>query len=72
MKEVVGVVETLSFDVGPILTNGAKPIGGTFIDKFGDVEIQSRVIIGPTPFSGQLLPLTRHKCREVGGSSGYL
>ena len=32
-KEVVGVVEALFFDEGPIFTNGAKPIGGTFINK---------------------------------------
>ena len=61
------MVEALFLDEGPILTNGAKPIGGTFIDKFGEVEIWSRVLTGPTPFSGQLLPLTRHMCRGGGG-----
>ena len=71
-KEVVGVVEALFFYEGLIFTNGAKLIGGTFIDKLGKVEIRSRVLTGPTPFNGQLLPLTRHRCRGVGGSSGCL
>ena len=60
------MVEALFLNEGPILTNGAKPIGGTFIDKFGEVEIRNRVLIGQTPFSGQLLPLTRHRCGGVG------
>ena len=65
-KEIVGVVETLFLDEGPIITNGAKLIGDTFIDKFGEVEIWSRVLTGPTQFKGQFLPLTRHRCRGVG------
>ena len=59
------MVEALFFDEGPIFTNGTKPIDGTLIDKLGEVEIRSRVITGPTPFSGQLLPLTRDRCRGV-------
>ena len=51
-KEVVGVVEALFFDEGPVFTNGAKPIGGTLIDKLGEVKIWSRVLTDPTPFSG--------------------
>ena len=65
-KEVVGVVEALFFYEGPIFTNGAKPIGCTFIDKPSEVEIRCRFLIGPTPFSGQLLSLTRNRCRGVG------
>ena len=43
-KEVVGVGEALFFDEGPTFTIGAKPIGGTFIDKLGEVKIRSRVL----------------------------
>ena len=60
-KEIVGVVEALFLDNGPILAYGTKPIGDTFIDKFCDVEGRSRVLIGSTPFSGQLLTLARHR-----------
>ena len=49
-KEVVGVVEALFFDEGPIFTNGTKPIDGTLIDKLGEVEIRGRVLTGQTPF----------------------
>ena len=59
-KEVVEVVETLFFDKGLVLEDGSKPIGGTLVDKPRDVEIRGRVLTGPTPFSRQLLPLTRH------------
>ena len=65
-KEIVGVVEAVFLDEGPTFRNGTKPIGGTFIDKLCDVEIRSRVLTGPTPFSGQFFPLTRHKGRGVG------
>ena len=41
--------------------NGAKPIGGTLIDKLGEVECWSQVLTDPTLFSGQLFPLTRHR-----------
>ena len=60
------VVEAFFLDEGPILTYGTKPIGGTFIDKFRDVKIWSRVLTGPTPFSGQLWALTRHRCIGMG------
>ena len=60
------VVEALFLDEGPIFTNGAKQIGGTLIDKLGEVKIWSRVLTGMTPFSDQLLSLTRHMWREVG------
>ena len=53
-KEIVGVVEAIFLDEGPILTYGTKPIGGNFIDKFRDVKIRRRVLTGPTLFSGQL------------------
>ena len=65
-KEIVGVVEALFLDEGPIFTNGTKPIDDTFIDKLCDVEIRSRVLTGPTLFSGQLLPLTLHRCIGMG------
>ena len=65
-KKSSGVVAALFLDEGPIFTNDAKPIGDTFIDKLGEVEIWSQVLTGPTPFSGQLLPLIRHRCRGVG------
>ena len=75
-KEIVGVVEAFFLDEGPILTYGTKPIDGAFIDKFRDVEIQSRVLTGPTPFSGQFLPLTRHRWRGLGldllGTNGHI
>ena len=64
-KEVIGVVEALFFYEGPIFTNGTKSIGDTLIDKLCEAEIRGRVLTGPTPFSGQLLPLTRHMCRGV-------
>ena len=63
-EEVVGVVEALFFDKGPVLTDGAELIGGTLVDKPRDVEIRGRVLTGPTPFSRQLLPLTRHWCKR--------
>ena len=61
-KEIVGVVKALFLDEGPILTYGTQSIGDTFIDKFCDVEIRRRVLTGPTPFSGQLWTLARHRC----------
>ena len=60
------MVDALFLDEGPIFINGTKPIGGTFIDKLCDVEIQSRVLTGLTSFSGQLLPLTQHRCIGMG------
>ena len=63
-KEIVGVVEALFFDKGPVLTDDAEPIGNTLIGKPCDVEIRGRVITSPTPFSRQLLPLTRHWCKK--------
>ena len=60
-EEVIGVVETIFFDKGSVLADGAEPIGGTFVDKPRDIEIRGRVLTGPTPFSGQLSPLTRHR-----------
>ena len=69
-KEVVEVVEALFFDKGPVLKYGAEPIGGTLVDKPRDIESRGRVLADPTPFSRQLLPLTRHRLRE--GSLNYL
>ena len=66
VKEIVGVVEALFLDEGPILTYGTKSIGGPFIDKFLDVEIRGWVLTGPTSFSGKLLTLTRHQCIGMG------
>ena len=63
-EEVVGVVEDLFFDKGQVLTDGAEPIDGTLVDKARNVEIRGRVLNGPTPFSRQLLPLTRHWCKR--------
>ena len=63
-KEIVGVVEALFFDKGSVLTDGAELIDSTLVDKPRDVEIQGRVLTGPTPFSRQLLPLTRHWCKK--------
>ena len=63
-REVVGVVETLFFDKGPVLVDGAELIGGTLVNKPRDVEIQGQVLTGPTQFSRQLLPLTRHWCNK--------
>ena len=63
-EEVVGVVETLFFDKGPVLADGAEPIGGTLVDKPRDIKIRGRVLTGPSPFSRQLLPLTRHWCNK--------
>ena len=65
-KEIVGAVKSLFLDEGLILTYGTKSIGGTFIDKFRDVEIQHRDLTSPTPFSGQLWTLTRHRCIRMG------
>ena len=65
-KEIVGVVEAFFLDEGSILIYGTKPIGGTFIDKFRNVEIRSRVLTGPTHFCGQLWALTRHRCVGMG------
>ena len=63
-KEIVGVVEALFFDKGPVFTDGAESIGSTLIDNPRDVEIQRRVLTGPSLFSRQLLPLTRHWCKK--------
>ena len=63
-KEIVGVVKALFLDKGPVLTYGVEPIGGTLVDKPRGVEIQGRVPTSPTPLSGQVLPLTRHRCRN--------
>ena len=60
-KEIVGVVEALFLDKGPILAYGTESIGGTFIEKIGDVEGRSQVLTGQTHFSGQLLTLARHR-----------
>ena len=57
-EKVIGVVETLFFDKGSVLEDGAEPIGGTFVDKPRDIESRGRVLTGPTSFSRQLLPLT--------------
>ena len=57
-EEVVGVVEALFFDKGPVLTDGAESIDDTLVDKPRNVKIRGRVLTGPTPFSRQLLPLT--------------
>ena len=65
-KKSSGVVEALFLDEGPIFTNGTKLIGDTFIDNLCIVEIRSRVLTGPTPFSGQLLPLIQHRGKGVG------
>ena len=46
-KEIVGVVEALFLYEGSILTDRAKPIDGTFIEKFGNVESRSRVFTSP-------------------------
>ena len=61
VEEVIGVVETLFFYKGSVLADGVEPIGGTFVDKPRDIESRSWVLIGPTLFSGQLFPLTRHR-----------
>ena len=53
-KEVFGVVKALFFDERSIFTNGAKPFDHTFIDKPSEVEIRCRLLIGQTPFRGQL------------------
>ena len=63
-EEVIGVVETLFFDKGAVLADGAEPIGGTYVDKPRDIESRGRVLTGPTPFSRKLLPLTRHWCTK--------
>ena len=65
-KEIVGVVEAFFLDKGPVLTYGTKPISDTLIDKLGEVEGRSRVLTSPTPFCGQLLSLTQHRCRGLG------
>ena len=57
-EEVVGVMETFFFDKRAVLSDGAEPIGGTFVNEPRDIESRGRVLTGPTPFSGQLLPLT--------------
>ena len=63
-KEMVGVVESLFFDKGQVLTDGAEQIDSTLVDKPRDIEIRGWVLTGPTPFSRQLLPLTRHWCKK--------
>ena len=45
-KEVVGVVETLFFDKGPVLADGVKLIGGTLIEKPRDIQIRGRILTG--------------------------
>ena len=57
-EKVIGVVETLFFDKGSVLVDGAEPIDGTFVDKPRDIESRGRVLTGPTPLVGNfcLLP----------------
>ena len=63
-EKVVRVVEALFFDKGPVLIDGAEPIGDTLVNKPPDIEIRGRILTGPTPFSRQLLPLTKHRCNK--------
>ena len=51
-EEVVGVVEALFFDKGPVLTDGAESIDGTLVNKPRDVGSQTGVLTNLTPFSG--------------------
>ena len=60
VEEVVRVMETLFFSKRSVLADGAEPIGDTLVNGPRDIEIQGRVLTGPTPFGRQLLPLTRH------------
>ena len=59
-EEVVRVMETLLFNKKSVLADGAEPISSTFVNEPRDIEIWGQVLIGPTSFSGQLLPLTLH------------
>ena len=64
-EEVLRVVEALFFDKRPVLTDGAEPIGGTLVNKLLDVESRGWVLTNPTPFSRQLLPLTRYRLKYL-------
>ena len=59
-EEVIRVMETLLLNKISVLADGAEPIGGTLVNKPRDIEIRGWVLTGPTPFGGQLLPLTEH------------
>ena len=65
MEEVVEVMEALFFNKGPVLIDGAESIDDTFVNKPRDVESRGWVLTNPTPFSGQLLPLTRHRLKYI-------
>ena len=59
-EEVVRVMKTLFLNKQLVLADGAKPIGGTLIDKPRYIIIGGRILTGPTPLCRQLLPLDRH------------
>ena len=63
-EEVVRVMVTLFFNKRPVLADDADPIGDTLVDKPRYIEIRGRILTGSTPFSRQLLPLTRHWCNK--------
>ena len=57
-EEIVKVLEILFLNKRTVLADGAEPIGGTLVNEPRDIEIRGWVLIGPTPFGRQLLPLT--------------
>ena len=63
-KEVVRVMETLFLNKISILTDGAEPIDGTFVNEPRDIKIRGWVLISSTSFGRQILPLTRHWCTK--------
>ena len=60
MEKIIRVVETLFLNERTVLTNGAKPIGGTVVNEPGDIVIWGRILTGPTSICRQFLPLSRH------------
>ena len=65
-EEIIRVLETLFLNKRPVLVDGAEPIGGTLVNEPRDIEIWGRILIGPTSFCRQLLPLSRHWWKDSG------
>ena len=68
--KIISVVETLFLNERTVLADGAKPIGGTLVNKPCDIEIRGRVLTGPTSFCRQLLPLSRHWGQDSDSEEG--
>ena len=56
-EKIIRVVETLFLNKRTILADGAEPICSTLINEPRDIEIEGRILTGPTPLCRQLLPL---------------